>query len=460
MLKLWNTATRSLGEFTSIVPGKVGMYTCGPTVYWDATIGNMRTYLMEDLLQRTLEIDGNTVKRVMNITDVGHLTDDADSGEDKMEKAAAREGKSASEIAETYTKRFLEDAAKLNIKIPRPPELCKATDHIPEQIALVKELETGGFTYQTSDGIYFDTSKFPAYGSLSGQKLEDKEEGARVEVNREKRNKSDFALWKFSPKGSKRQMEWESPWGIGFPGWHIECSAMARTYLGQPFDIHCGGIDHIPVHHENEIAQSEAAYGAKLAHFWMHVEFLLVDGQKMSKSLGNGYTIADLAAKGFDPLAFRMFCLGAQYRQKQNFTWEALQAAQNALTRLRNIVRLWDSPTLVDGALESEFLAAINDDLNSPKALAVVWKLVDSPLTTDIKAATLLAMDRVLGLSLNEVVAHPVEVPDDIQLLARERDEARAAKDWETSDKLRVELEAKGWNIEDTKDGQKLSPKV
>ncbi|MFZ2804016.1 MAG: cysteine--tRNA ligase [Patescibacteria group bacterium] len=458
--KLFNTASRSVEDFTPLVPGHVGMYSCGPTVYWDAHIGNMRSYVMEDVLQRTLEIDGFEVKRVMNITDVGHLTDDADAGEDKMEKASAREGRSAQEIADTYTKRFLEDATKLNIAIPHAPYLCKATDHIPEQIELIKILEQKGFTYRISDGIYFDTSKFPAYGSFSGQKLEEKEEGARVAANPEKRNKSDFALWKFSPKDSKRQMEWESPWGIGFPGWHIECSAMSHKYLGQPFDIHCGGIDHIPVHHENEIAQSVAAYGVKLSDYWMHVEFLLVDGQKMSKSLGNVYTVSDLITKGFDPLALRLFFLGAHYRQKQNFTWEALSASQSALNRLRALSREWDAPTILDVETEIEFLAAIDDDLNTAKALAVMWKCVDADIPSGAKAASLLWMDEVLGLSLDSVVSQPVAVPQDIKLLAQERDEARANQDWATSDKVRSELEAKGWTVEDTKDGQKLTPKA
>jgi cysteinyl-tRNA synthetase len=466
MLKLWNTASRSLEDFKPLVPGKVGVYTCGPTVYWDAHIGNMRSYLFEDVLQRTLELEGFDVKRVMNITDVGHLTDDADSGEDKMEKAAAKEGKTAQDIAAFYTTHFLEDAAKLNIRIPPAPYLCKATDHIAEQIELVKTLESKGFTYRTSDGIYFDTSKFPSYGSFSGQKLEDKEEGARVAANPEKKNKSDVALWKFSnPVGAdpsvrpKRQMEWDSPWGVGFPGWHIECSAMARKYLGQPFDIHCGGVDHIPVHHENEIAQSEAAYGVKLANYWLHNEFLLVDGQKMSKSLGNVYTVSDIIAKGFDPLALRFFFLGTNYRQKQNFTWEGLQAAQNALNKLKAYSRELETPKIGCADLEAEFKAALEDDLNTPKALAVLWKTVDSDYPTHAKAATLSWMDTVLDLSLDDVIAHPVEVPNDIKLMAEEREDARRQSDWTSADRLRGEIEGRGWVVEDTKQGQRIMPK-
>lgn len=432
------------------------MYTCGPTVYWDATIGNMRSFFFEDILQRTLELDGFEVKRVMNITDVGHLTDDADAGEDKMEKASAREGKTAYEIAETYTKRFLADAAALNIRIPTPPLLCKATDHIPEQIELIKSLEAKGYTYRISDGIYFDTAKFPAYGSFSGQKLEEKEEGARVAVNEEKRNKSDFALWKFSPKDAKRQMEWASPWGVGFPGWHIECSAMSHKYLGQPFDIHCGGIDHIPVHHENEIAQSEAAHGVKLANYWLHNEFLLVDGQKMSKSLGNVYNVRDLMKKEIDPLALRFFFLGAHYRQKQNFTWEALEAAENGLKKLRATVRQWDQPEIGCAQFEAEFSAALNDDLNTPKALAAMWRTVDSDYPSHAKAATLVWMDRVLGLSLDEVIGKPLEIPNEIQILAKRRDDARLQKDWSESDRLRAEIETLGWKVEDSSQGTRV----
>lgn len=490
MLRLWNTASRSLEEFKPIIKDKVGLYTCGPTVYWDAHIGNMRSYVFEDILERTLMLEGYDVTRVMNITDVGHLTGDADDGEDKIEKAATKEGKTAWDIAKTYTDRFLADAEKLNITIPPAPYLCKATDHITEQIELVKTLESKGFTYQISDGIYFDTSKFPSYGSFSGQKLEEKEEGARVVVNEEKRNKSDFALWKFSPQDAKRQMEWESPWGIGFPGWHIECSAMAKKYLGQPFDVHCGGVDHIPVHHENEIAQSEAAYGVKLANFWLHGEFLLVDGQKMSKSLGNVYTVKDLEAKGFDPLALRYLFLGAHYRQKQNFTWEALQAAQNAISKLRHVVRGWDvgaTPASPSGMhaefgmstdtsdmpagqgdagvapttneFQTEFIAALEDDLNTPKALAVVWKLIDSDLPSSTKSATLSWMDSVLGLSLSEVIAKPVQVPEEISDLVKAREMARASKDWAESDRLRDEIATHGWVVEDTKGGSRVFPK-
>ena len=459
MLHLWNTATRKLEEFKPIEEGKVGMYTCGPTVYWDAHIGNFRSYVFEDVLQRVLELEGFRVTRVMNITDVGHLTGDSDEGEDKMEVASKREGKTAWDIAKEYTKRFLVDAMLLNIRIPKEPNLCRATDHIEEQIDLIKTLEEKGFTYQITDGIYFDTSKFPAYGSFSGQKLEEKEEGARVAVNEEKKNKTDFALWKFSPSDSKRQMEWESPWGVGFPGWHVECSAMAKKYLGQPFDIHCGGIDHVPIHHENEIAQSEAAYGVKLANFWVHNEFLLVDGQKMSKSLGNVYTVKDIAAKQFDPLALRLFYLGANYRQKLNFTWEALQASQNALTKLQNAMREWDAPGEVDKDLLNEFDVALEDDLNTPVALATLWRLVNSDLPTSVKAATALEMDAALGLSFDRFIGQKIVVPGEISALAEEREEARKTKNWTESDRIRDVLFERGWIVEDTANGPKLQPR-
>jgi cysteinyl-tRNA synthetase len=489
MLKLFNTLSRQLEDFQPIDPGKVRMYTCGPTVYWDAHIGNLRSYVLEDVLVKTLELNGFEVTRALNITDVGHLVSDSDEGEDKMEKGAKRENKTVWEIADMYTARFLDNAAKLNIKIPSKPLLCRATDHIPEQIELVQILMDKGFAYKITDGVYFDTSKFTAYGQLSRQKSEEKEEGARVDVNPEKRNKTDFALWKFSyPNGISRQeyldsrlrgnddsrnasdkqateiplrqMEWESPWGVGFPGWHAECSAMAHKYLGQPFDIHCGGVDHIPVHHENEIAQSETAYGVKFANYWWHNEFLLVDGQKMSKSLGNIYTVAELEEKGFEPLALRYFFLGAHYRQLQNFTFEALQAAQNALKRLWSQSREFGGAGSILVDVQAEFMSALDDDLNTPKALAVVWKLVDGDYPAADKGATLLWMDQVLGLDLDKYVAKPVEMPEAVRELMTKRQTARESKDWTESDNLRNQIEELGWSVEDSKDGQKASPKI
>jgi cysteinyl-tRNA synthetase len=456
MLQLWNTAQKTLVPIEPIHPGTIGMYACGPTVYQRAHIGNLRAYLFEDILHRTLAAEGLHVRHVVNITDVGHLTDDADAGQDKLEKASRASGTSAWDIAKSYTDQFVQDLDALNIL--RPDAMPKATDHIADQIALIQELERKGFTYTTRDGVYFDTSRFPTYGALSGQPLEEKEEGARVAANPEKRHPTDFALWKFSPADDKRQMEWESPWGVGFPGWHIECSAMARKELGQPFDIHAGGVDHIPVHHENEIAQSEAAFGTPLARVWFHVEFLLVDGQKMSKSLGNTFTLSDLETRGFSPLDLRYFFLGAHYRQKQNFTWEALQAARNARVKLERIAR--ELPASGSGSVEheAEFFAAINDDLNTPRALSVVWKTIDADIPADHKSATLRAIDAVLGLGLEQRIGTPLVIPEDINALLRERENARVAKDWNASDRLRDEILTRGWTVEDTKNGQRAYP--
>ncbi len=458
MLTLWNTATRSPQEFKPIKKGKVGLYACGPTVYNPPTIGNLRTYVFEDVLKRTLMLLGYKVKHVMNITDVGHLVGDGDEGEDKVEREAAKQGKTAWDIAKHYEKLFDADLTRLNIVAPTGKDRPHATDYIKEQIDLVSRLEKEGYTYHTSDGIYFDTLKFAGYGKLSGQKMDDKEAGARVEINREKRHPADFALWKFSPKGAKRQMEWESPWGVGFPGWHIECSAMSEELLGQPFDIHCGGVDHIPVHHENEIAQSEAAFGKPLANYWLHGEFLLVDGGRMGKSEGNAYTLDDLVAKGFDPLAYRFYCLGTHYRSKLNFTWEGLEGAQNALRKLRHAVRSWEKPKIGCAELEAEFVAALEDDLNTPKALAIVWKLVDSDYPASAKAESILKMDEVLGLGLAEHVGKPINIPGDVKTLAEERLIARQSKDWKKSDELREAIKEKGWIVEDTKEGYELSP--
>jgi cysteinyl-tRNA synthetase len=447
MLKLYNTFTRKKEEFTPIKKGQVGMYACGPTVYWYAHIGNMRSFLFSDVLHRTLEYNGLPTKLIMNITDVGHLTGDADEGEDKMIVAMKKEGKSAKEIAEFYTESFMKDVDALNIE--SADEYPRATAHIEEQIDLVKKLETNGFTYTTSDGVYFDTSKYPEYGQLSGQKAEDKKAGARIELG-EKKNPTDFALWKLSPESSSREMEWESPWGKGFPGWHLECSAMSTKYLGIPFDIHTGGIDHVPVHHENEIAQSVGGYGAMQSRFWIHNEFLTVENGKMAKSLGNVYTISDLTEKGFNPLAFRYFTLGAHYRTKLNFTFEALEASQNALFKLQDVVRDWDKSSEESTEFNEKFLNAINDDLNTAQALAVVWELVDSDLETSTKSATLLKFDEVLGLNLNDFVSKPIDIPEEVTKLMNERETARKEKNWEESDRLREKLEKLGFTVEDS----------
>ncbi|OGL63386.1 cysteine--tRNA ligase [Candidatus Uhrbacteria bacterium RIFCSPHIGHO2_02_FULL_47_44] len=466
-MQLYNTLTRSKQEFNPIQNKRVGVYSCGPTVYWFAHIGNMRAFLFADLLCRALRMNGYAVEQIMNITDVGHLTDDADEGEDKMMVAMKREGKTAYDIAEFYAQAFFKDLEALNITpASRYP---RATEHIAEQIEMIEALEKNGFTYQTSDGIYFDTSKLADYGRLSGQKLDEKQAGSRVDMG-EKKNATDFALWKFSPTtgsgNTKRQMEWESPWGIGFPGWHIECSAMSKKYLGVPFDIHTGGIDHIAVHHENEIAQTEGAEGKLEANYWMHNEFITVDGGKMSKSLGNVYTIEQLVEKGFDPLAFRYLCLQAHYRSKLNFTWESLEAAQNALNRLRSTIREWDAPlapSLFEGegggrgiALEARFSQAINDDLNTPEALSILWQLVDSDYPTSAKAESLLKFDQILGLHLDQFIGKSVEIPPEVQKLLDERAHARTEKNWSESDRLRTEIEERGFIVEDKPEGQNV----
>lgn len=461
MISLYNTLTRSQDVFTPLKPDAVGMYVCGPTVYDRASIGNLRSYVFADTLRRVFEADGYHVTHVMNITDVGHLTGDnegdANSGEDRLEKGSRREGKTAWDVAKTYTDLFVQDLGKLNIQLPHV--MPRATDHIAEQIAFIQAIEKKGFAYTTSDGVYFDTAKLPSYGQLSRQSLAEKEEGARVEANTEKKNPTDFALWKFSPKGEKRQMEWESPWGVGFPGWHIECSAMGEKYLGVPFDIHTGGIDHIPVHHENELAQTAAARDCLEANVWMHNAFLLVDGGRMGKSLGNAYSLDDLAAKGVSPRAFRLFLLGAHYRTQLNFTFEAVLAAQNAINNLVDTVREWVKPgdLHADEGSVSAFMDRMRDDLDTAGALAVFWEVVrNEQMPSGVKSATVLKMDEVLGLALEDVVARPIKISDEAQKLLDDRARARANKEWVKSDELRDALAAIGYVVEDTAGGQRV----
>ena len=440
---------------------QVSLYSCGPTVYDFAHIGNLRSFLFSDVLHRVLRADGYTVNMVMNITDVGHLTDDADAGDDKMEKGAEREGKTVWEVASFYTDAFLEDSLELNILAPtlRP----KATDHIQEQIDLIARLKEKGLTYATSDGIYFDTAQFPDYGKMARLDIEGQQEGARVEKNTEKKNATDFALWKFSADGEKRAMEWDSPWGIGFPGWHIECSAMAMKHLGETIDIHTGGVDHIPVHHTNEIAQSEGATGKQFARWWMHGEFLLINEGRMGKSEGNFLTLQSIKDKGIDPLAYRYFVLGAQYRSKLNFSWEALEGAQSAYNKLISLAAGWEEPTGVATTIMDRFMEAVNDDLNTPQALAIMWELVKSDEETGVKAATLFEMDTILGLSIKERAQQLREkiqtAGADMQELLLQRDEARASKDFETADRIRDEIDAMGFVVEDTEDGSILRTK-
>ena len=438
-LYLYNTLTRKKEEFQPLFPDYVGLYTCGPTVYNYAHIGNLRTYIFEDVLKRVLRFNGYTVRHVMNITDVGHLTGDRDMGEDKLEKGAAREGRSAWDIAEMYTRAFKADMGRLNLA--DPDIWCKATDTIPEQIALIRTLEEKGYTYATSDGIYFDTARFENYTKLSHQNLEALQEGARVERNPEKRNPTDFALWKFSPKDEKRQMEWPSPWGVGFPGWHIECSAMSMKFLGDHLDIHCGGTDHIDVHHTNEIAQSEAATGKPFFRFWMHGAFLnIAGGKKMAKSAGNFLTIQHtLIDQGIDPLAYRYAAFQTHYRNPMEYSDEAIQAAQNGLAHLRNQVRHvkdacaaeaskthGDAPDDAD-ALRARFLEALNDDLNMPRAMAVVQEVLKSDMPPPSRLKLVLAFDDVLGFELDRV-GEASALPRDVYRKRRTPGKRRGAK--------------------------------
>ncbi len=455
-LHLFDTYTRNLRKFEPLHPPEVGLYTCGPTVYDYAHIGNLRTYIFEDILRRVLELNGYSVKHVMNITDVGHLVSDADTGEDKMEKGSRRTGKTAWEIAEFYTQAFKDDLRHLNIK--EPMIWCRATDHILEQIALVQCIEAKGFTYRTSDGIYFDTSKLPDYGYLARLDIEGLQAGARVDLG-EKRNVTDFALWKFSPANEKRQMEWDSPWGKGFPGWHIECSAMSAKYLGEFFDIHCGGEDHIMVHHPNEIAQTQACHGTRLANFWMHGYFLQLDEAKMAKSAGTFLRVQTLIERGIDPLAYRFFCLGAHYRSKLNFNWESLQGAATALDRLRAAAHEWGEPGTSDETYVGQFLEQANDDLNMPRALAVTWDLVKSDLPNATKKATLLHFDNVFGLQLAEWKPVEVAVPETISALVEQRQQARKEKRWKDADALREQVHSAGFEIEDTPQGPRVRPR-
>jgi cysteinyl-tRNA synthetase len=463
MIKFQNTLTKNLDEFKPISENKVTLYTCGPTVYDHLTVGNWTSYIRWDMLVRVLINQGYEVQRVINITDVGHLISDADEGEDKLEKSAKREGKTAWEIAKKYTDEFLEGMDELSL-MP-PSVIAKATEHIPEQIDLIKILEEKGFTYKISDGVYFDTSKFPKYASFARLDLEDQREGARVKVNPEKRNPSDFALWKFSHNDHKRDMEWESPWGKGFPGWHLECSAMAMKYLGETIDIHTGGIDHIPVHHTNEIAQSEAATGKRFANYWLHNNFLLVDGTKISKSLNNGVSLDNIKEKGFNPLDFKMFVLQSHYRTESNFTWENLNAAQNRLKSLRNMavhkfqINNSDQWNINESDFEEYIIkitAALNDDLNTPRALAELSALetfiagygVDKFIKNKFEEF-LIKIDALLGLD----ISIQDDVSNDIKRVISERENARKKQDWRKADELKDELKKQRIDVNDTPHG-------
>lgn len=431
------------------------MYDCGPTVYFYAHIGNMWRYIISDLLRRTLEYNGLKVKQVMNITDVGHLTEDdlaQDTGEDKMEVAAKKEKKTPKQIAQFYTEAFFKDRERLNML--KPHLIPKATEHIQEMIKVIKILEKKGYAYWAGEKYFvFDISKFKDYGKLSGKKIEDLKVGARLEPIKEKKNPFDFALWIKDPK---HLMHWNSPWGVGYPGWHIECSAMSMKYLGETLDIHTGGEDNIFPHHENEIAQSEAATGKPFVRFWFHVRHNLVNGEKMSKSKGNFFILQNLIDKGFDPLAFRYLCLTCHYRKNLNFTWKSLEGAQQALKRLRQQVAQWGKPGVGCADFEERFLKAINDDLNMSKALAIVWDLVKSDYPASAKKATILKIDQVLGLGLVKQAKVEVKIPQEIRDLAAQREALRKQEKWQEADKIRQEIKKAGFWVEDTSKGAKI----
>ncbi|UPT73455.1 MAG: cysteine--tRNA ligase [Elusimicrobiota bacterium] len=456
-LRLYNSLTRSKDELIPAAPPAVSLYTCGPTVYNYQHVGNYRTYIFEDLLVRTLKLLGYAPKRVLNITDVGHLTSQGDEGEDKMEVGAAREGKTAWDVAKFYTDAFLADWKKLGLL--DADEMPRATGYIKEQIAMVAELDKKGFVYKTSDGLYFDTSKFPRYGEMmTKEHLEGLKSGARVEANPEKRHNTDFALWKFSPAGAKRQMEWDSPWGKGFPGWHIECSAMARKILGDSIDIHCGGIDHVPVHHTNEIAQSEGATGKPFSRFWLHGEFLLMNNAKMAKSAGGFVKLADLEEKGFSPLDYKYMCYTAHYRKQLDFTWESLESAKTARRRLRDAAQALPAATKADAAASARLREALADDLNAPGALAAVWDALKSSCEPGAKRAFLDEAESALALGLFAAETEAA-VPAEVAALVASRAEAKAKKDFAESDRIRKRIEDMGWLVKDGKDGSKAVKK-
>jgi cysteinyl-tRNA synthetase len=456
-MKLYNTKSRQIEEFEPLKKGFVTMYACGPTVYDYTHIGHMKKYIGDDVLRRTLSYFGYEVKHVMNITDVGHLTNDSDEGDDKFEKKAESEGKNVWQIAELYTEYFHKSMEAVNVL---PPNIePKATEHIKEMIELNQDLIAKGFAYETNQALYFDISKYSEYGSLSGQKLSDKIIGAREEVSSdpEKRNPADFALWfKRAGKFANHTMYWPSPWGDGFPGWHIECSAMSMHYLGETIDIHTGGIDHIPVHHENEIAQSECATGHDFVRYWIHHAFLNVDGEKMSKSKHNYYTLSDIESHDIDPLSMRLLCMQTSYRKPMNFTWESLEGAQIQLKKLQNLASKKYEGGDINPDYEKMFRDALSNDLNTAKALSTIWEMfADKNISKEDKYATLLSFDQVLGLNLKDTPAF--EITEKAKELLGKMNEARANKDYGRSDTFREELESLGYSVEQTPDGAVLS---
>ncbi|MFH1456410.1 MAG: cysteine--tRNA ligase [archaeon] len=462
MLKLYNTLTRKKENFKPLKKGYVGAYTCGPTVYNFAHLGNLRSYVFADLLKRVLKYNKFKVNHIINITDVGHLASDADAGEDKMMKAIKREGlkptlASMLKLAEKYTKSFKNDLKQLNIQ--EPDKWVKATEHIKEMVDLVKILVKKGYAYETSTAIYFNISKYKDYGKLAKLSLEQLEVGARVEPDPEKKNPLDFALWfKTVGKHEKHLMQWESPWGKGFPGWHIECSAMSSKYLGKQFDIHTGGIDHVPVHHTNEIAQSEAAFGKKpWVKYWLHNDFLVLAGEKMAKSSGNFLTLQSLVDKGYDPLAYRYFLLSAVYRKQLMFSEQAMKDAQHSLERLRNIVLEIISDKTSNGNVKKykeNFLQEIDNDLNTPRAMAVLWEVLrDKNLGGKEKYELVLDFDQVFGLGLDKVKKTVVKIDQELKDLIEKREKARKEKDFALADKIRDQIKKNGFVLKDMPNG-------
>lgn len=460
-MQLYNTLTRRLENLEPIAPPEVRLYTCGLTVYDYAHVGNWFAYLRWDTLVRVLTVSGYTPQWVMNITDVGHLVSDADEGEDKLEKGARREGKTAWEVAAFYTDYFIDGMQRLHML--QPDHLPRATDHIAEQIELVQKLEAKGYTYQISDGMYYDTAKFPKYADFAQLDLEEQQAGARVEYNPEKRNPTDFALWKFSPEGEKRDMEWDSPWGIGFPGWHLECSAMSMKYLGETLDIHTGGIDHIPVHHTNEIAQSEAITGKPFSRLWLHSNHITVNGDKISKSLNNGIRLEDIEQRGISLMALRLHVLESHYRSQSKFSWESLEAAQNRLQNFYSMATLRWQPVTIDRdnstqlkAAADAIVQAMQQDLNSPDALAKLSALQNQLETDLISSAEWEAFEHVLQ-TFDDLFGLQLMVQQDItenqKRLIAERQQARDEKDWARSDELRDTLNDQGISIRDTPHG-------
>ena len=453
-INFYNTLTKKKEEFKPINEGKVCMYSCGPTVYYFAHIGNLRAYLFMDNLRRVLKYNGYELKHVMNITDVGHLVSDADEGEDKMMKAARRENKDPFAIADFYMNAFLDDLKSLNVYMPEI--IARATEHIPCMEEYVKQIIANGYTYETDDTIYFDTSKLDKYGVLSNKDVKEEDLEARIDADPNKKHPNDFALWIKAPEN--HLMKWDTFWGKCYPGWHLECSAMGHQYLGEEFDIHTGGVDHITVHHENEIAQAKGYCGKIPAHYWMHVEFLQVNGGKMSKSLGNLYTLKDLSEKGYEPAVYRMFNLGAHYKKQINFTFEAMDAAKTALARLRDgYLKHKEGSTEIEDSViadyENKFLEAINDDLNMPVAMSVVWEVVKNPNKSKKLAELIEKFDTVMGFDLKNYEPEVQALPEEIQNLVNERNDARANKNWAESDRIRDLLIAKGYAVKDSKEG-------